>query len=90
MLQASINGHCKAQIPDICLQSINSKTNGFPRSTPKTSENAFGATAHAIIEQFSEAKMPRHLRKTISQAYLENGLYEPIVSPFERELDVNG
>ena len=34
--------------------------------------------------------MPPHLKKSISQAHLENGTYEQIVSHLERELELNG
>ena len=51
---------------------------------------AFGVAAQAIIEQFIYAKMPRHLKKTITQAHLENGTYEQIVLHLERELELNG
>ena len=34
--------------------------------------------------------MPPHLKKSINQAHLENGMYEQIVSHFERELELNG
>ena len=34
--------------------------------------------------------MPRHLMKSINQAHLEIGTFEQIVSPLERELELNG
>ena len=34
--------------------------------------------------------MPPHLKKSINQAHLENGTYEQILSPLERELELNG
>ena len=34
--------------------------------------------------------MPRHLKKSINQAHLENGTYEQIVSHHERDLELNG
>ena len=33
--------------------------------------------------------MPTHLKKTINQAHLENGIYKQIVSHLERELELN-
>ena len=39
----------------------------------KLAKDAFGIAAHAITEQFIYAKMPRHLKKIINQAHLENG-----------------
>ena len=53
-------------------------------------KDAFGVAARAIIEQFIYAKMPPHLKKSVSQAHLENGTYEQIVSHLERELELNG
>ena len=34
--------------------------------------------------------MPPHLKKSIDEAHLENGKFEQIVSPLERELELNG
>ena len=55
----------------------------------KLAKDAFGVAAQAIIEQFINAKMPPHLKKSINQAHLENGTYEQIVSHLERELELN-
>ena len=52
-------------------------------------EEAFGISAQLIIEQFRYAKMPPHLEKSINQAFLENGLYEHIVSHLEKRLELN-
>ena len=52
----------------------------------KLAKDAFGVAAQAIIEQFIYAKMAPHLKKSISQAHLENGTYEQIVSHLEWEL----
>ena len=52
-------------------------------------KNAFGIAAHAIIEQFTYAQMPPHLKKSINQAHLENGTSEQIVTHLERELELN-
>ena len=46
--------------------------------------------AHAIIEQFINAKKPHHLEKSINQAHLENGTFERIVTHLEMELELNG
>ena len=56
----------------------------------KLAKDAIGVAAQAIIEQFTYAKMPEHLKKSINQARLENGTYEQIVSHLERELELNG
>ena len=34
--------------------------------------------------------MPPHLKKSIFQAYLENGTYDQIVKHHEREMELNG
>ena len=62
----------------------------FLDELPKLAKDAFGVAAQAIIEQFIYAKMPPHLKKSINQAHLENSTYEQIVSPLERELELNG
>ena len=51
----------------------------------KLAKGAFGVAAQAIIEQLIYAKMPSHLKKTISQAHLENGTYEQIVTHLEKK-----
>ena len=56
----------------------------------KLAKDAFGFAVQAIIEQFIYAKMPRHLKKSINQAHLENGTYEQIKSHLEMELELNG
>ena len=56
----------------------------------KLAENAFGITAHVIIEQFIYAKMQPHVNKSIDQAHLEKGIYEQIVTHLESDLELNG
>ena len=34
--------------------------------------------------------MPLHLKKSINEAHLENGIYEQIVTHLEKELGLNG
>ena len=55
----------------------------------KLAKDAFGVAAQAIIDQFIYAKMPPHLKKTINQAHLQNGMYEQIVTHLEKELELN-
>ena len=43
-----------------------------------------------MIESLLYAKMPPHLKRSINQAYLENGTYEQIVRHLEREMELNG
>ena len=56
----------------------------FLAELQKLAEDAFGVAAQAIMEQFIYAKMPPHLKKSITQAHLENSIYEQIVSHVER------
>ena len=56
----------------------------------KLAKDVFGIAAHAIIEQFIYDKMPQHLKKSISQAHLENSKYEQIVIHLERDVELNG
>ena len=53
-------------------------------------KDAFSIAAHAVIEQFKYAKKPPHLKKSIKEAYLENGTYEQIVTHLDMELELNG
>ena len=68
----------------------NQKSIDFLDELQKLEKNAFGVAAQVIIEQFIYAKMPPHLKKSINQAHLENGTYKHIVSPLERELELDG
>ena len=68
----------------------NQKLIGFLDELQKLAKDAFGVAAQAIIELFIYAKMPPHLKKSINQAHLENGMYEQIVSHLEKELELNG
>ena len=43
-----------------------------------------------MIENLLYAKMPSHLKKSINQAYLEDGTYDQIVKHLEREMELNG
>ena len=43
-----------------------------------------------MIENLLYAKMPPHLKKSINQAYLENGNNDQIVKHLEREMELNG
>ena len=66
----------------------NRKMVDFLDELQKLAKDAFGIAAHAIIEQFINAKMPPHLKKSINQAHLENGTYEEIVTHLERDLEL--
>ena len=55
----------------------------------KLAKDSLGTAAHAIIEQFIYAKMPPDLKKSISQAHLENGTYKKIVTHLAKESHLN-
>ena len=80
----------KHKFQKIVFKPANQKLVDFLDELQKLAKDAFGITAHAIIEQFIYAKMPPHLKKLITQAHLENGTYEQIVTHLERELELNG
>ena len=62
----------------------------FLEELQESAEKAFGNIASQIIESLLYAKMPPHLKRSINQAYLENGTYEQIVRHLEREMELNG
>ena len=62
----------------------------FLEEIQESAEKAFGDTASQMIESLLYAKMPPHLKRSINQAYLENGTYEQIVRHLEREMELNG
>ena len=55
----------------------------------ESAEKAFGDIATQMIESLLYAKMPPHLKRSINQAYLENGKYEQTVRHLEREMELN-
>ena len=80
----------KYKFQQLVFNPANQKLIDFLDELQKLAKDAFGAAAQAIIEQFINAKVPPHLKKSINQAHLENGTYEQIVSHLERELELNG
>ena len=80
----------KHKFQRLVFNPANQKLIDFPDELQKLAKDAFRVAAQAIIEQFIHTKMPHHLRKSIIQAHLENGLYEQIVSHLETELELNG
>ena len=68
----------------------NQKSIDFLDELQNLVKDAFGVSAQAISEEFIFAKMPRYLKKSINQAHLENGIYEQILSHFEREIELHG
>ena len=68
----------------------NQKLPDFLEELQESAEKAFGDNAHQMIENLLYAKTPPHLKKSINQAYLENGTYDQIVKHLEREMELNG
>ena len=81
----------KHKFQKLVFNAANQKLVDFLDELQKLAKYAFGIASHAIIEQFIYAKMPPHLKNSINQAHLENGMYEQIVvRDLERELELNG
>ena len=80
----------KHKFQKVVFNPANQKLVDFLDELQKLAKDAFGIAAHAIIEQFINAKMPPHLKKLINQAHLENGTYEQFVTHLERDLELNG
>ena len=62
----------------------------FLEELQESAEKTFGDIASQIIESLLYAKLPPHLKRSINQAYLENGTYEQIVRHLERGMELNG
>ena len=80
----------KHKFQKLVFNPANQKLVDFLDELQKLAKGAFGIATPAIIEQFTYAKMPPHLKKSINQAHLENGTYEQIVTHLEKELELNG
>ena len=78
----------KHKFQKLVFNPANQKLVDFLDELQKLAKDAFGIAAHAIIDQFIYAKMPPDLKKSISQAHMENGTYEQIVTHLERELEL--
>ena len=74
----------------LMFQSENQKLHDFLEDLQESAEKAFGEAALLMIESLIYAKMPPHLKKSINQAYLENGTYVQIVKHLEKEMELNG
>ena len=79
----------KHKFQQLMFNPVNQNLIDFLDELQKLAKDAFAVAAQAIIEQFINAKMPPHLKKSINQAHLENGTYEQIVTHLERELELN-
>ena len=56
----------------------------------KTAKKAFGLEAQQIIDKAIYAKLPDHVKKILSRAYLEDKPYNDIVLHLERGMRLNG
>ena len=75
----------KHKFQQLVFNPANQKLIEFLDELQNLAKDAFGVAAQAIIDQFINAKMPPHLKKSINQAHFENGTYEQIVTHLERE-----
>ena len=80
----------KHKFQRLVFNPANQKIIGFLDELQKLAKDAFRVATQPIIEQFTHAKMPPHLKKSINQAHLENGTYEQVVSHLEKELELKG
>ena len=68
----------------------NQKLQDFLEVLQESVEKAFEDNARQIIENLLYAKMLPHVKKSINQAYLENGTHDQTVKHLEREMELNG
>ena len=80
----------KHKVQKLVFNPANQKLVDFLEEFHKLAKSAFATAAHTIIEQFTYAKLPPHLKKSINQAHLEIGTYEQIVTHLKWELELNG
>ena len=80
----------KHRFNQLMFQPENQKLPDFLEDLQESAERAFGEAAPQMIESLIYAKMPPHLKKSINQAFLENGTYEQIVEHLERKMELNG
>ena len=74
----------------LAFDTENQKLPDFLEELQKSAEKTFVENAYQMIKNQLYAKMPPHLKKSIIQAYLENGTYDQIVKHLEREMQLNG
>ena len=80
----------KHKFQRLVFNPANQKLIDFLDEFQKVAKHAFGVAAQATIEQLTYAKVPRHMKKSINQAHLENDIYQQIVYHLEKELELNG
>ena len=89
-VKAESSASAKHRFNRLFFDPENQKLPDFLEELQESAEKAFGDNAHQMIETLLYAKVPPHLKKSINQAYLENGNYEQIVKHLEREMELNG
>ena len=80
----------KHKFQKFVFNPANQKLVDFLDELQTLAKDAVGIDVNAIIEQFTYAKMPPNLKKSINQAHLENGTYEQIVTHLKKELELIG
>ena len=80
----------KQKFQNIVFKLANQKLVDFLNEFQKLAIGAFGIETHAIIEQFINGKMPKHLEKPKRQVHLENGTNEQIVTRLEKQVKLIG
>ena len=80
----------KQKFQKLVFNPANQKLVDFPDELQKEAKDTFGIAAHAILEQFTYAKMPPHLKKIDKSGPLGKCTYEQIVTHLDRELELNG
>ena len=79
----------KDKLQQLVFNPANRKLIDFFDELKQLAKSAFGVVAQTINEQFNYAKISAHLKKSINQAYFENGSYEQIVTHNGRELELS-
>ena len=69
----------KHKFQRLVFNPVNQKVIDSLDELQRLAKDAFGVAAQASLEQFIYAKTPRHLKKSINQAHLENSTYEQII-----------
>ena len=62
----------------------------FLEEINECAERAFGDNAQHMIDSLLYEKLPPHLKRSLSLAYLENGTYDQVVAHLEREIELRG
>ena len=74
----------KHKFQRLVFNPVNQNVIDFLDKLQKLAKDSFGVAAQAVNEQFSYAKMPPILKKSINQAHSENCTYEQVVAHLEK------